>query len=131
MLATTLHDAVLTPMDVVKQRLQLGYYKGVVDCVRTIVREEGWAALYRSYPTTIAMNVPYASLVVATNESVKKVLNPSGEMNMPAYLVAGALSGAVASFFTNPLDVIKTRLQVRGNAWRANAAPCCPLHAVV
>ena len=123
-LATTLHDAVLTPMDVVKQRLQLGYYSGVVDCVRTIVREEGAVALFRSYPTTVLMNVPYASLVVSSNESVKKLLNPSGELNMPVYLFAGAVSGAVASFFTNPLDVVKTRLQTQ--SLRTTIAPAAP-----
>ncbi len=119
-LATTLHDAVLTPLDLVKQRMQLGYHSGVLDCVKTVVRNEGVIALFRSYPTTVAMNVPYASLVVATNESAKKVLNPSGELNVPVFLAAGALSGAVASFFTNPLDVVKTRLQTQ--ACRSTAA---------
>ena len=40
-MATVLHDAVLTPLDCVKQRLQLGLYGGFLDCVRTMVREEG------------------------------------------------------------------------------------------
>lgn len=39
--ATVLHDAVLTPLDSVKQRLQLGYYRGVLDCVQSMIREEG------------------------------------------------------------------------------------------
>ncbi|CAM9483703.1 unnamed protein product, partial [Phaeothamnion confervicola] len=29
--ATIFHDAVMTPMDVIKQRLQLGYYRGIGD----------------------------------------------------------------------------------------------------
>ena len=36
-----MHGQVLTPLDCVKQRLQLGLYGGFVDCVRTMVREEG------------------------------------------------------------------------------------------
>lgn len=39
--ATVFHDAVMTPMDVVKQRLQLGYHKGMLDCMLTIRRTEG------------------------------------------------------------------------------------------
>lgn len=39
--ATVFHDAIMTPMDVVKQRLQLGYHKGMLDCVLTIRRTEG------------------------------------------------------------------------------------------
>ena len=34
MIATVAHDAIMTPMDVMKQRLQLGYYKGMGDCFR-------------------------------------------------------------------------------------------------
>lgn len=125
-LATTLHDAVLTPMDVVKQRLQLGYYRGAVDCVRTVLREEGWAALYRSYPTTVIMNFPYAATVVATNESLKKALNPSGGHDMGAYLLSGAGAGCVAAIVTNPLDVVKTRLQTQSQACAVAAAPAPP-----
>lgn len=39
--ATVFHDAVMTPMDVVKQRLQLGYHKGMLDCMLTLQRTEG------------------------------------------------------------------------------------------
>jgi solute carrier family 25 iron transporter 28/37 len=34
--ATVCHDMIMTPMDVVKQRLQLGYYSGVMDCFKTV-----------------------------------------------------------------------------------------------
>jgi solute carrier family 25 iron transporter 28/37 len=110
--ATLLHDAVITPMDLVKQRLQLGYYRGIADCIRSVAREEGVAAFYRSYSTTLAMNVPYAATVGATNESLKKLLTPAGaEPGFATYLLSGAGAGAVAAAVTCPLDVVKTRLQ--------------------
>ena len=117
--ATILHDAVLTPMDVVKQRLQLGYYRGITHCISVMLREEGLLSFFRSYPTTLAMNVPYAAVAVATNESLKKILIPAGSAmgnSGPApglwtYLLSGAGAGAVAAAVTCPLDVIKTRLQ--------------------
>lgn len=112
-LATVLHDGVITPMDVVKQRLQLGYYSGVRDCIKSIIREEGFSALFRSYPTTVLMNIPYASVVVATNETLKEFLNPDGQHDMMTYLLSGAGAGALAAVATNPLDVIKTRLQTQ------------------
>ncbi len=40
-LATLLHDAVLTPLDVVKQRLQLGFYAGASHALRDILCREG------------------------------------------------------------------------------------------
>ena len=111
--ATMLHDAVITPVDVIKQRLQLGFYRGVWDCIKSIVKFEGPHAFWRSYPTTVLMNIPYASAVVATNESVKEIVNPTGEHNTLAFFFSGAMSGAVASAVTTPLDVVKTRLQTQ------------------
>mmetsp|Transcript_12412 Transcript_12412/g.22129 ORF Transcript_12412/g.22129 Transcript_12412/m.22129 type:complete len:389 (-) Transcript_12412:330-1496(-) len=111
--ATLGHDAIMTPMDVIKQRLQLGLHGGIKDCAKSIVRSEGPWAFFRSLPTTLVMNVPFASIMVAANESCKKILNPKGEYNLPAFLASGAIAGAVAAAATTPLDVIKTRLQTQ------------------
>eukprot|EP00937_MAST-01D_sp_MAST-1D-sp2_P005758 g5758.t1 len=113
-MATVAHDIIMTPMDVAKQRLQLGYYNGMWDLFRTVLRQEGAGALYRSFPTTLLMNVPYGAVMVSTNESLKRLLNPTNEQNLAAFLVAGAGGGLVASLVTCPLDVAKTRLQTQG-----------------
>jgi len=126
-LATTLHDGVLTPMDAVKQRLQLGYYHGVRDCVRAMVAAEGFASLWRAFPTTLAMNVPYAAAAVAVNESAKVLLAPfTGAATLATFAAAGALAGAVAGGASTPLDVVKTRLQC---AAVASAGAACPAPA--
>ncbi|CAI5724567.1 unnamed protein product [Peronospora effusa] len=111
--ATVCHDLIMTPMDVVKQRLQLGYYNGVADCFKMVMKHEGLRALYISFPTTLLMNLPYSMIMVSANESFKKILNPSGEMNVSAYVASGAAAGALAGGLTNPLDVAKTRLQTQ------------------
>jgi hypothetical protein len=112
-MATIVHDAVMTPLDVVKQRLQLGFHAGLRDCLRTAIEREGLRGLYVSYPTTLFMNVPYGGIVVGCNESLKQILNPDGGNNLFAFLAAGSISGAVAAAATNPLDVAKTRLQTQ------------------
>ncbi|KAA0148147.1 hypothetical protein FNF27_04466 [Cafeteria roenbergensis] len=127
-MATTLHDAVLTPLDVVKQRLQLGFYDGVTDCVRTIIKQEGVGALFRSYPTTLLMNWPYASVLVATNETIKETMRQArgpghkagkdDPLSGAEFLLSGALAGAVAAAVTTPLDVLKTRGASSGVARR-------------
>jgi len=112
-LATVAHDAVMSPMDVVKQRLQLGFHANVVDAFKSISRTEGPIALFRSFPTTLAMNMPFAAFSIATNESLRKIMNPSGEFSLSTFVLSGFLSGASAGFFTTPLDVIRTRLNVQ------------------
>lgn len=50
-IATIVNDGFMTPVDVVKQRLQVAHspYKGLADCTRQILRQEGVGALYKSY----------------------------------------------------------------------------------
>ncbi len=78
-LASLAHDAVMTPLDVVKQRMQLGLYPRPFVALRSILRTEGVCALYSSYFTTILMNMPNAAVLVVTNDWMKSVLNPSGK----------------------------------------------------
>lgn len=74
--ATISSDAVFTPMDMVKQRLQIGNgtYKGVWDCIKRVTREEGFGAFYASYRTTVLMNAPFTAVHFTTYEAVKRGL---------------------------------------------------------
>jgi solute carrier family 25 iron transporter 28/37 len=109
--ATVAHDSMMTPADICKQRMQLGHYSSVSDAFRTIIKNEGASVLWMSFPTTLMMNIPYGCVMVATNETLKEVLNPSGEYNFFAFILAGAFGGGIAAAVTCPLDVIKTQLQ--------------------
>jgi len=123
------HDSIMTPLDTVKQRLQLGYYGGVRDCVVSMWRTEGLAAFYRSYPTTLAMNVPYGAAMVSTNEFLRAaILEHTGKtgLDVPTTLAAGTGAGLVAAAVTTPLDCIKTRLQTRAAAAAAAGRAGCP-----
>mmetsp|Transcript_1784 Transcript_1784/g.3047 ORF Transcript_1784/g.3047 Transcript_1784/m.3047 type:complete len:644 (+) Transcript_1784:10-1941(+) len=115
--AASVHDVVLTPTDVVKQRLQLGCYNGPFDCVQSILRAEGVNALYRSLPVTLMSNVPNTAVLAAVNESMKLVLGLDRKKTSSSYLpyfLCGGVAGAVAAMATLPLDVIKTRIQTQG-----------------
>jgi hypothetical protein len=63
------HDSVLTPMDVVKQRMQLGGSRSCMQCARTVMKKEGVFALYRSFPVTLLTNIPNSAVLVSCNET--------------------------------------------------------------
>lgn len=119
-LATLAHDSIMGPMDTIKQRLQLGHYQGLSDCVRHMVRVEGVRGLFVSLPTTLGMNLPFGAIMVTANESFKTLMagvpaltGPKGEHTVATHLLAGSGAGAIAAAATTPLDMIKTRLQTQ------------------
>ena len=68
--------------------------------------------LYRSYPITVFMNIPFTSALVCVNENLKTFFKPWERSNPHTwYFICAGLAGGAAGVLTNPLDVIKTRLQ--------------------
>ncbi|KAM8794648.1 mitoferrin-1 [Eudromia elegans] len=113
--ATLLHDAVMNPAEVVKQRMQMfnSPHASVLACVRTVLRTEGLGAFYRSYSTQLTMNVPFQAIHFVSYEFLQERVNPRREYNPRSHVVAGAAAGAVAAAATTPLDVCKTLLNTQ------------------
>jgi len=108
------HDLFLTPLDTLKQRMQLGHYTtGVTSALRTIVHTEGWRALYRSFPITLATNIPYGMVMVTTHEAAKQAWASPDIPEWQTVLWASSVAGLTAAAVTTPLDRIKTALQTQ------------------
>ncbi|GAX73490.1 hypothetical protein CEUSTIGMA_g942.t1 [Chlamydomonas eustigma] len=75
-LATITTEGMMTPVDVVKQRLQMAHtpYQNVLDCVAKTFRAEGISAFFKSYSTTLVMSIPFQLLYFSVYEGTKKVL---------------------------------------------------------
>lgn len=116
--ATIASDALMNPFDVIKQRMQVhqSEFRSVFTAMRVVYRNEGLAAFYVSYPTTLTMSVPFTAVQFTVYEQVKRLLNPRGEYSPSSHVIAGALAGGVAAGVTTPLDVAKTLLQTRGTS---------------
>lgn len=107
----------LQPIDVIKTRLQLdraGQYKGIIDCGKKIVTEEGVAALWKGLtPFATHLTLKY-SLRMGTNAMFQAALRDkeTGKLGGGQRLMAGFGAGVVeALVIVTPFEVVKIRLQ--------------------
>jgi solute carrier family 25 iron transporter 28/37 len=65
------HDLIMTPTEVIKQRLQLIRSQSIKiksnELVRHMYRDEGLGSFYRSFSINYFMNVPFGSIIVLMN----------------------------------------------------------------
>lgn len=123
--ASLVHDAVMTPVDAVKQRMQKhqSCYKSSMSCCSAMMRQEGFTSFYRSYGTQICMNVPQQCIHFMVYEWCKRKLNPNNEYKPTVHIVSGGAAGALAAVITTPLDVCKTLLNTQPTVAEGSKAP--------
>jgi len=120
-----LEAAVVTPWEVVKVRMQSlehqGRYTSSVQCARTIVAQEGPAALLTGLTATCARNCPFNGLYFGLIFTAKNYLPESTApgQTFAQNLVLGCGAGAISTFAIAPFDVVKSRMQ---NERRPDAA---------
>ncbi|CAI8609082.1 unnamed protein product [Vicia faba] len=120
------------PVWLVKTRLQLQTplhqtrpYSGLYDAFRTIMREEGFSALYRGIVPGLFL-VSHGAIQFTAYEELRKTIvdfkskrseiqnqNPDQLLNSVDYAVLGATSKVAAILLTYPFQVIRSRLQQR------------------
>lgn len=114
--ATMTSDALMTPFDVIKQRMQNNNLQSVKSMLKTtsyIYKTEGIKSFFISYPTTLILSIPFAALNFGIYEFSSDKLNPNQIYNPIIHCVSGGISGAFAAAITTPLDCIKTVLQTK------------------
>jgi solute carrier family 25 carnitine/acylcarnitine transporter 20/29 len=126
--AGTLQTLILTPVDLIKIRLQLLTIRvpsrqpvsapGPVDVMRDILRRDGVRGLYRGLGITMLRDAPSHAVYFGTYEFTREWLHPGCRKNCNESLLtmlhAGGLAGACSWICCYPLDVIKSRLQGQG-----------------
>ncbi|GAB5364260.1 hypothetical protein AAMO2058_000954600 [Amorphochlora amoebiformis] len=111
------------PLDTVRARMALQLeggantaYRGVLDALFTISREEGIPALYHGISATMIGVAPYAGIKFGSYELMKKGMRDVlgvEEKDLPTVLrvAAGSSAGLFALTFIYPFDVIRRRYQ--------------------
>lgn len=139
-LGTRLHTAAA---DWVQSSLPVGNYRHTPDAFATIVRTEGIRGLFAGYTANLATGCGLSAVQFMLYEHFKLALQkikdaklsmtvdrelddliptapvPRDSAGLPILrtretLLAGAMAGSLAGFLTNPLDVVATRMMVRG-----------------
>lgn len=120
--------AVVTPMEVIKIRLQAQHhsmadpldipkYRNAAHALYTVVKEEGFGALYRGVSLTALRQGSNQAVNFTAYSYFKdwlKVWQPQYEnANLPSWqtTLIGLVSGAMGPLSNAPIDTIKTRLQ--------------------
>uniref|UniRef100_A0A673HME6 Solute carrier family 25 member 13 n=1 Tax=Sinocyclocheilus rhinocerous TaxID=307959 RepID=A0A673HME6_9TELE len=113
------------PIDLVKTRMQNQrtsgsfmdelMYKNSFDCFKKVVRYEGFFGLYRGLVPQLLGVAPEKAIKLTANDFVRgKTMQKDGSVPIPAEILAGGCAGGSQVIFTNPLDIVKIRLQVAG-----------------
>ncbi|KAJ2319079.1 Mitochondrial succinate-fumarate transporter [Coemansia sp. RSA 2681] len=117
--------AVVTPMDVVKIRLQaqrhstvdpmdVPKYRNAIHAAFTIVKEEGPMTLYKGVALTALRQATNQAVNFTFYQEFKRIARQmQGLDELPSYqhLILGGVSGAMGPISNAPIDTIKTRIQ--------------------
>ncbi|XP_020088471.1 S-adenosylmethionine carrier 1, chloroplastic/mitochondrial-like isoform X2 [Ananas comosus] len=115
------------PTEVVKQRMQTGQFSSAPDAVRLILAKEGFKGLYAGYSSFLLRDLPFDAIQFCLYEQLRigYKIAAKRELNDPENAVIGAVAGAITGAITTPLDVMKTRLMVQGQANQYNGLLSC------
>jgi solute carrier family 25 oxoglutarate transporter 11 len=88
-------------------------YKGVVDAMTRIVREDGVAGLFRGGGPTVVRAMALNMGMLASNDQAKEMIEAAGfeKGGKVAVIGSATIAGFFASVCSLPFDFIKTRLQ--------------------
>jgi len=127
--AAIIAEMITFPLDTAKTRLQLqgqvgwqGWkdlkYRGTLQTVACIIREEGVATIYKGLSPAIVRQATYGTIKFGLYYSTKDVarrvlLNNRKKESTLVNLCCAVFAGSVSSAVANPMDVMKVRMQSR------------------
>ena len=113
----TLAVVAVCPIELVRTKVQsrVNYnYRVLGDVVRTVVQENGVRGLWRGLEPMLIRDVPFSAFYWFALERIKHHLMFTFGMDYSPIvpIIASSCAGMMAAVATNPLDVIKTHMQM-------------------
>ncbi|KAI9279682.1 mitochondrial carrier domain-containing protein [Umbelopsis sp. AD052] len=117
---------IMMPITVVKIRYESNFYnyKSLTDAFSSIVKNDGVRGLFAGYGATFIRDAPFAGIYLFFYEQCKStanawtVHNGVNVANAAINLGSGVLAGVTATCFTQPFDMLKTRMQLKPLVYR-------------
>ena len=127
--ASAIGAACVYPIDITKTRMQnqrvvagqAPLYKNGFDCFAKLVRNEGFRAMYKGLGPQLIGVAPEKAIKLAVNDGLRTLFadwthHTPGGIHLGLEIIAGGAAGFSQVMFTNPLEIVKIRLQVQGEA---------------
>ncbi|PON57205.1 Mitochondrial substrate/solute carrier [Parasponia andersonii] len=121
-LSVAIATGITHPLDVLKVRLQMqlvgqkGPLTGMGQLFVGIIKSEGPRSLYLGLTPALTRSVLYGGLRLGLYEPSKYACDWAfGSTNIFLKIASGGFAGAIATALTNPVEVLKVRLQMNPN----------------
>lgn len=128
---------VLYPLDVVKTRFQQqtagnSQYKGVLDCFKRIISEEGVGRLYRGMLSPVVVEAPKRAMKFASQQEFANIAreltkdNPHVNKQFTS-IITGICTGITEATIVSSFELVKIRMQDRKNIGLYNSTSDCAM----
>ncbi|GAB5586129.1 hypothetical protein Unana1_01029 [Umbelopsis nana] len=117
---------IMMPITVVKIRYESNFYnyKSLTEAFSSIIKNDGVRGLFAGYGATFIRDAPFAGIYLFFYEHFKSAANAWSSnnglnvANVAINLGSGVLAGVAATSFTQPFDMLKTRMQLKPLVYR-------------
>jgi solute carrier family 25 aspartate/glutamate transporter 12/13 len=130
--ASALGVIAMYPLDIAKTRLMnmrvapdgKRMYLNAMDCLRQVIRVEGYAGLYRGILPQLLFVAPEKAIKLQVNDLLRRAFSSNDaetgtkKLHFSLEMLAGACAGACQLLVTNPMEIVKIRLQMEGETSR-------------
>ncbi|ESR63706.1 hypothetical protein CICLE_v10008501mg [Citrus x clementina] len=112
----------VAPLETIRTHLMVGTSgHSTAEVFQNIMQTDGWKGLFRGNLVNVIRVAPSKAIELFAFDTVNKHLSAKpgepSKVPIPASLIAGACAGVSSTLCTYPLELVKTRLTIQGDAY--------------